>query len=60
MEVYWKTQMKFHKKEVEVTSTFMNKQESGLKSKEVLLMAKEVIHIKTSRRGDGFQATQKL
>ena len=59
MEAQQKIQMRFPKSEAEATYTFMTKQLSGRKSKEMVLMEREVIHIKISERDAGFLATQK-
>ena len=51
--------MRFPKSGAEVTYTFMTKQPNGRKSKEMVVMEREVIHIKISERDAGFPATQK-
>ena len=52
--------MKFHKNEARAIFTSKIKQVSGRKSKEMDPMGKEVIHIKISERGVGFQVIRKF
>ena len=52
--------MRFPKSEAEATYTFTIKKPSGQKFKEMVLMEKEVIHMKISERDAGFPATRKF